>query len=99
MSTLLESRTQVGSTTSVTGKRHQRLSRILKLINLSLTHSIWLMFEVVFVYFMFPETSGRTLEELAFRECSVPEIRLVAHLIWRSLRTRRGQTSPAKERR
>jgi MFS family permease len=26
----------------------------------------WLAFEIVFVYFMFPETYGRTLEELAF---------------------------------
>ena len=26
----------------------------------------WLACEVVFVYFMFPETFGRTLEELAF---------------------------------
>lgn len=28
----------------------------------------WLGFEVCFVYFMFPETFGRTLEELAFSE-------------------------------
>ncbi|KAF1832853.1 hexose transporter-like protein [Decorospora gaudefroyi] len=26
----------------------------------------WLAFEIVFIYFMFPETYGRTLEELAF---------------------------------
>lgn len=26
----------------------------------------WLAFEIVFVYFLFPETFGRTLEELAF---------------------------------
>ncbi|KAL5113352.1 hypothetical protein ACEQ8H_008780 [Pleosporales sp. CAS-2024a] len=26
----------------------------------------WLTFEIVFIYFMFPETYGRTLEELAF---------------------------------
>ncbi|ROT41878.1 general substrate transporter [Sodiomyces alkalinus F11] len=26
----------------------------------------WLLFEIVFVYFFFPETAGRTLEELAF---------------------------------
>ncbi|KAG8848593.1 hypothetical protein FRB91_010690 [Serendipita sp. 411] len=31
-----------------------------------LSYVIWLAFEVCFVYFMFPETSGRTLEELAF---------------------------------
>lgn len=27
---------------------------------------MWLAFEIVFVYFFFPETAGRTLEELAF---------------------------------
>lgn len=26
----------------------------------------WIFFELCFVYFMYPETSGRTLEELAF---------------------------------
>lgn len=31
-----------------------------------LSYVIWLAFEVLFVFFMFPETSGRTLEELAF---------------------------------
>lgn len=30
------------------------------------SYCVWVAFEVVFVYFMFPETSGRTLEELAF---------------------------------
>ncbi|KAI9574380.1 hypothetical protein HD554DRAFT_2165878 [Boletus coccyginus] len=29
-------------------------------------YCVWISFEVVFVYFMFPETSGRTLEELTF---------------------------------
>lgn len=33
----------------------------------------WVAFEVVFVYFLFPETSNRTLEELSFRK----NIRLV----------------------
>lgn len=28
---------------------------------------VWLAFEVAFVYFLFPETAHRTLEELAFR--------------------------------
>lgn len=28
----------------------------------------WLCFEVVFIYFLFPETHNRTLEELAFRK-------------------------------
>ncbi|KZV99412.1 general substrate transporter [Exidia glandulosa HHB12029] len=31
-----------------------------------ITYCVWLAFEIVFVYFFFPETSGRTLEELAF---------------------------------
>ena len=31
-----------------------------------LTYCCWLAFEIVVVYFLFPETSGRTLEELAF---------------------------------
>jgi len=31
-----------------------------------ISYCCWLGFEVVFVYFMFPETSGRTLEELSF---------------------------------
>ncbi|KAF8752260.1 hypothetical protein RHS01_07722 [Rhizoctonia solani] len=31
-----------------------------------ISYCVWLMFEVGFVFFMFPETSGRTLEELTF---------------------------------
>ncbi|CCC05446.1 hypothetical protein SMACR_09292 [Sordaria macrospora] len=31
-----------------------------------ISYCCWLAFEVVFVYFMFPETMGRTLEELTF---------------------------------
>ncbi|OLN81196.1 Lactose permease 27 [Colletotrichum chlorophyti] len=31
-----------------------------------ISYCCWLAFEIVFVYFMFPETAGRTLEELAF---------------------------------
>ncbi|KAK6538466.1 hypothetical protein TWF694_010049 [Orbilia ellipsospora] len=31
-----------------------------------ITYCVWLGFEIVFIYFLFPETSGRTLEELAF---------------------------------
>ncbi|KAF8138789.1 hexose transporter [Boletus edulis] len=30
------------------------------------TYCVWDAFQVVFIYFMFPETSGRTLEELTF---------------------------------
>jgi hypothetical protein len=32
----------------------------------------WLVFEFGFIYFMYPETAGRTLEELAFCK-SIPE--------------------------
>ena len=32
-----------------------------------ISYVVFLLFEVVFVYFLFPETSGRSLEELAFR--------------------------------
>lgn len=35
-----------------------------------ISYCCWLAFEVMFVYFMFPETFGRTLEELAFSKCS-----------------------------
>ncbi|KAF3902761.1 hypothetical protein AA313_de0203752 [Arthrobotrys entomopaga] len=31
-----------------------------------ITYCVWLGFEIVFIYFLFPETSGRTLEELTF---------------------------------
>jgi sugar porter (SP) family MFS transporter len=37
-----------------------------------ISYCCWLGFEVVFVYFFFPETSGRTLEELAFCESQIP---------------------------
>lgn len=32
-----------------------------------ISYCVFLLFEVIFVYFLFPETSGRSLEELAFR--------------------------------
>ncbi|KAF8887256.1 hexose transporter [Gymnopilus junonius] len=31
-----------------------------------ISYCVWLLCEVVFIYFLFPETSGRSLEELAF---------------------------------
>ncbi|EPQ58905.1 general substrate transporter [Gloeophyllum trabeum ATCC 11539] len=31
-----------------------------------ISYCVFLLFEIVFVYFLFPETAGRTLEELAF---------------------------------
>lgn len=37
-----------------------------------ISYCCWLAYEVVFVYFMFPETMGRTLEELAFSTFTPP---------------------------
>jgi hypothetical protein len=37
-----------------------------------ITYVVWLAYEVCFVYFFFPETHGRTLEELAFRKSTLP---------------------------
>lgn len=34
-----------------------------------IVYCCWLAYEVVFVWFLFPETAGRTLEELAFCKC------------------------------
>ncbi|KAI9574379.1 general substrate transporter [Boletus coccyginus] len=31
-----------------------------------IVYCVWISFEIAFIYFMFPETSGRTLEELTF---------------------------------
>ena len=36
-----------------------------------ISYCIFLLFEIVFVWFLFPETSNRSLEELAFRTCSL----------------------------
>lgn len=33
-------------------------------------YCVWLAFEIVCIYFLWPETYGRTLEELTFRECA-----------------------------
>jgi hypothetical protein len=41
-----------------------------KVDEIEYSYVVWVAFEVAFVYFMFPETSGRTLEELAFRKSS-----------------------------
>ena len=32
-----------------------------------ISYCVFLLFEVIFVWFLFPETSNRSLEELAFR--------------------------------
>ena len=37
-----------------------------KFLILPTSYCVFLAFEVFFVYFLFPETSGRSLEELAF---------------------------------
>jgi len=42
-----------------------------------ISYCAWLAYEVVFVYFFFPETFGRTLEELAFSKYPSP---LLCHL-------------------
>ncbi len=33
-------------------------------------YSVWILIEGILIYFLWPETSGRTLEELAFRKLS-----------------------------
>jgi hypothetical protein len=35
-----------------------------------IVYVIWLAFEIVFIYFVFPETYGKTLEELTFCKLS-----------------------------
>lgn len=39
-----------------------------------IVYCCWLVFEIVFIFFFFPETSGRTLEELSFCECLPPPL-------------------------
>ena len=34
------------------------------------SYCVWNALQVVFIYLMFPETSGRTLEELTFCKCA-----------------------------
>jgi Na+/melibiose symporter-like transporter len=48
-----------------------------------ITYCCWLAFEIVFVWFFFPETAGRTLEELAFckfQTLSLLSFRLFVHM-------------------
>lgn len=35
------------------------------------SYVVWIAFQIVFVYFLFPETAHKSLEELAFREYSI----------------------------
>lgn len=65
-----------------------------------IVYCCWLAFEIVFVYFLFPETAGRTLEELAF--CKFSSCYDLVHLIQftdmyssQCLRTRTWLTKPS----
>lgn len=60
-----------------------------------LTYCCWIAFEIVVVYLLFPETSGRTLEELTFCKSSIPlscqgRILLTSHSVRRQASSRRG---------
>jgi hypothetical protein len=55
----------------------------------------WLGFENVFIYFMFPETFGRTLEELAFSKSAPTPFLAYADLL-QSLRTKAMPTAPSQ---
>ena len=61
-------------------------------------YCIFLAFEVVFVYFMFPETHGKTLEELAFSMytpiCALKSVLICAL----SVREGRGQEATGSRR-
>ena len=35
----------------------------------------WIAFEFIIVFLLYPETHGRTLEELAFRKCYILQVR------------------------
>lgn len=50
-----------------------------------ISYCCWLAFEVAFVYFMFPETFGRTLEELAFSKSSWSPVSITR--LWAALLT------------
>lgn len=57
----------------------------------------WLGFENVFIYFFFPETYGRTLEELAFSESlQIVVGRIITNNLSQSLRTRRSPIGPLR---
>lgn len=69
-----------------------------------ISYCCWLAFEVAFVYFMFPETFGRTLEELAFSKTSSclrrdANTREPSLTIAQCLRTRVSQTRRSRLRR
>jgi hypothetical protein len=66
-----------------------------------LTYCCWLAFENIFVYFMFPETYGRTLEELAFlfedQSLAQRANRSVEKQLEYELRNRRSHASEDKD--
>lgn len=69
-----------------------------------ISYCCWLAFEVAFVYFMFPETFGRTLEELAFSKSSWPlknnsAQALFANTYTQCSRTRNSQTRRLRRQR
>lgn len=49
-----------------------------------ITYCCWLGFEIVFVFFMFPETAGKTLEELTFSTYPPIYIKPQRHLLTRT---------------
>jgi sugar porter (SP) family MFS transporter len=67
-----------------------------------IVYCCWLAFEICFVYFLFPETAGRTLEELSFRKSPARPFpysglyrqSLLTFLFPQCSRTRPSQTRP-----
>lgn len=63
-----------------------------------ISYCCFLAYEIVFVYFMFPETFGRTLEELAFCKSLSPDLdksvssRSITNALQQCSRTRRSPT-------
>ncbi|KAG9317757.1 general substrate transporter [Chiua virens] len=56
-------------------------------------YCVWDAFQVVFVYLMFPETSGHTLEELTFCEC-ICAFRGISRFIWIVYESEQGGNDP-----
>jgi len=52
----------------------------------------WLAYEVVFVWFMFPETANRTLEELAFCKFSSAPARFLSYWVLTGLQCSRARS-------
>jgi hypothetical protein len=57
----------------------------------------WISFEFIFIYFMYPETHGRTLEELAFCKYQQQHGKMIAKLTEQQCsKTRRSPTRPSR---